>query len=681
MTKKKGKAKESEFMGMSLDGLQDKKKEIKEFLASLENDYRNATISEKSYKHTKEVNLKKMEDLKKQLADFGITDSDDDATPTPAGDDKAKPVSPESTVPASPVGEGGAVDGDAVGGNTVENNAVDNVPVDNAAVNNVPPSPEPSPQNSQGAESSDDSDDIINKDTKGLSLADKLKQYVALSNAVTAKNTKKPDNVSSGQPVQSAGATPQASQTAATSAPAPAQNVELLMQKFSEKINVDLERIKANLDSFKEVRASTDERLQTVTEGLTELRTTVFQREAGLKEQEMRFTRVKELVDDIEPDKINKEFMKRDKFTSEMEIRIEKLEVKIEDVLKTIKHTDGLLKSLGDLENVANIDHKIAKKMEHVSETEKSMVHLSSKIEKMFMTLNEKLENFEVYEARQDNMNEIMDDTLKNVDQLGVKFESYIDKKDMSKVKTDMDSLSEKIEMMMGILKKAVPFAEAEIPKELQELEEQREDIESLLSTVEHEHKKKQISDKDYMKIKKKNDAALDKIKVEINKIMKKMSKKELSGKSSSSIQTKDAKEKVEDAVAGKVDDAETSETAEVNESADKGVTDPEKTKVEDVDAGGSKDDSVEKESETETKTETETETKTETETVKETDKSKPEPIQEVVNSVVSADTVKENQSDKIDVNDPLIIELEESLAQGLISQDTYEKTKKLIIG
>ncbi|MBW6461422.1 MAG: hypothetical protein K0B07_00010 [DPANN group archaeon] len=663
MTKKKGNAKESEFMGMSLDGLQDKKKEIKEFLASLENDYRNATISEKSYKHTKEVNLKMMEDLKQQLADFGITDSDDDVITTPAGDDKTTIGTSEVAVSASPVSNGGSVSGNS--------DVADNVSVDNVAANNVPLSSEPYSQSTQsagaseGLNSSDESEHIINKDTKGLSLVDKLKQYVELSNAVAAKNTNKSGNVSSNQPVQSvAETTPQVSQVPV----APVQNVELLMQKFSEKVNVDLERIKANLDSFKEMRASTDEHMQTVTEGLTELRTTVFQREAGIKEQEMRFTRVKELVDDIEPEKINKEFMKRDKFTSEMEIRIEKLEVKIEDIIKTIKHTDGLLKSMGNLENIANIDHKIANKMEHVSETEKSMVHLSSKMEKMFMSLNEKLENFDVYEARQDNMNEIMNDMLKNVDQLGVKFESYIDKKDMFKVKNDMDSLSEKIEMMMGILKKAVPFAEAEIPKELQELEDQREDIESLLSTLAQEHKKKQISDKEYMNIKKKNDVALDNIKVEINKIMKKMIKNESSSKSLSSKQTKDAKDKVGDSAVEKVGDAEMSETVEIEVGVDKGITDSDEIKINDdlIEVEGSpKDNGLEKADEKES-----------------FESNKSESVQDAVKPVDNgAGKVKENMSEKIDVNDPLIIELEESLAQGLISQETYDKTKKLIIG
>ncbi|NOQ55828.1 MAG: hypothetical protein GQ477_03395 [Nanohaloarchaea archaeon] len=663
MTRKKGKAKESEFSGMSLDGLQDKKKEIKDFLASLENDYRNATISEKSYKHTKEINLKKMIDVKKQLEDFGITDTDDESdSSSSTGGDKSTTAAPGATATDATSGDNASVN----------NVPVDNVPVAEGSVGNASVDPvessSQSTNNQQEDKSSEVSDALLNEDTKHLSIADKLKQFVALSNAVAeqkAKNTSSGPAGASGssvpsQPVQ----TVQASQTSQASS-APAQNVEMLMQKFSEKINVDLERIKANIDSSKDMRASTDEKVQTVMEGLTELRTTVFQREAGLKEQELKFTRVKELVDDIEPEKINKEFMKRDKFMSEMEIRIEKLEVKMEDFIKAIKHTEGLLKSIGGLENVAEIDHKVAKKLEQIIETEKSMEHLSSKMEKMFISINQKLEDFDTYEARQENMNEIMDDMLKNVDQLGVKFENYIDKKDMIKVQDNVDSLSEKIELMMGILKKAVPFAEAEIPKELQELEEKREDIESILSTLEHEHNKKQIADKDYKSIKKKNEVVLDKVKSDINKFMKKMSKDAAHNVSSGPKQKRDTKEPIKDTTNKTDVDVESPHDNTVSEENEKESDEikSEAVKSEDVESEAVKSDDVKSD-----------------ESNKDENEQESEPSKNE-SSTAAEKIIERPKVENVDVNDPLIVELEESLAQGLISQDTYEKTKKLITG
>ncbi|MCK5290241.1 MAG: hypothetical protein KAJ56_04775, partial [Candidatus Aenigmarchaeota archaeon] len=174
MTKKKSKVKkESEFSGLSLDDLTDKKKEIKEFLASLENDYRNAVISEKSYKHTKEVNRKKMEDLKQQLEDFGITDSDDESendSDKPSDDVKKEtsetvPASPEpaqASQDAPPPSEQAQTPQNSEGAEKVED---------------VPPQSEPA-QTPQGAESAEKVEDASTEDHKGSSFIDKLKQHM-----------------------------------------------------------------------------------------------------------------------------------------------------------------------------------------------------------------------------------------------------------------------------------------------------------------------------------------------------------------------------------------------------------------------------------------------------------------------------------------------------------------------
>ncbi len=781
MTRKIDKAKTSEFQGMSLDGLMDKKKEVKEFLASLENDYRNAAITEASYKHTKTINLKKLEDIKKQLTDFGITDDDSDtdpnadadkkpatgsdgtagappaATPPPASTPPAAGAPPASTPPASgapPASTPPATD--APPASTPP--ATDAPPASTPPASGAPPASTPpvtntpppaSPDNNAPKTSDDIPDDPSQSTPKKISFMGKLKQHLTSSNPPAQQTPPAP-------------APPQASTPPAPATP-PAQSVELTMQKFSEKFNVDIERIKATIDALKEARTSNDERMQTISEGLTELRTTVMQREAGIKEQELKFTSVKELVDDIEPEKINKQFMKRDQFASEMEVRIEKLEVKMEDVIRTTGSINDLLKSIGGLENVANIDHEVAKKMEHMTKTEKSMDNLSSKLEKMFIAMNKNLEDFEVYEARQDNMNEVLNDMVKNVDKLGIKFDNYIDKKDMTKIEGTIDTLAEKLELMMKIVKKAVPFAEAEIPKELQVLENKKEDIRSLLSALESEHHKKQISDKEYVTIKKKNEESLEKINEDVGKIMRNLiGKKEdstasgpaaVSDKDSDKTKTTkdtdkeknvDSNAKVTDkdtdkeAAEGKDKDSDTkSEKSDSTDKADNSdktgnddaavkkeeIDNPEdkatdtvdkktqdnpppptpekpeisKTPVDTPDASGAKPVKPKTEPVTEPKTEPKTELKTEPVTEPKTEP-KTEPVTDEVKEEIKKDSdavpdsetttpandkVTEKTEEKKETEDHslLLEELDESLKQGLISKETYDKTKKLIAG
>ncbi|MBU4245460.1 MAG: hypothetical protein KKE71_00270, partial [Nanoarchaeota archaeon] len=301
------------------------------------------------------------------------------------------------------------------------------------------------------------------------------------------------------------------------------QTVQLELQKFQEKFNVDLERIKASIDAIKETRASSEERIHMLTEGIAELRSNVFQREANLKEQEMKLTKLKEMVDDVEPQKISKEFSKRDKTSSDIEVRLEKLEVKTNDLIKTVNEINALLKSIGGLENVADVNHEVTKKFEEIREINTATERLSSKVEKIFIDINKRLEKFNIYEARQDNISEIVNDMIRNFDALSLKFESYAEKKDLTTTKEDITDIQKKMEELKKTLKRVVPFAEAQVPEEIQALQTEREDIESLLSSIEYEHEKKQITDDEYASIREKNGVRLKEIKQKIANAVKKI--------------------------------------------------------------------------------------------------------------------------------------------------------------
>jgi len=484
MAEKKNKKKGNELDELSLDELIERCKQIKELLASLENQYRAAEITEQSYKQTKEANRKKLAEVRTRLEEWGVKD-DDAPAPSPAA--TQNPAASNSAAPAPAIASAPVTAKTASSPPLSQKTAPVPPPVHAPIV--MPPSDAPEP-----------SEPIMETPATEVppsppaSFAQKLKQQFTHA---PSRQSDDPAYVS--------------------------QTVQLELQKFQEKFNVELERIKASMDAMKETRASTDERIHMLTEGIAELRSNVFQREAGIKEQEMKLTKLKEMVDEIEPQKISKDFSKRDKTANDMELRIEKLEVKTGDLSKTINEINALLKSIGGLENAADINHEAAKKLEKIEEINKSAERLSLKIEKIYLDMNKRLERFNIYEARQDNISEIVNDMIRNFDALSLKFESYAEKKEMTTLKEDIADVLKKMDELKKTLKKAVPFAEAQVPEELSALETEKEDIESLLSSIEYGHERKQIKDDEYASMKEKNEARLKEIKQKIADIMKKL--------------------------------------------------------------------------------------------------------------------------------------------------------------
>ena len=66
--------KEENLSELSVDELSRQKEEIEELLSSLEDEYRNATVSDKSYEEVKKKNQKRLDQIKSKLKEFGITE-------------------------------------------------------------------------------------------------------------------------------------------------------------------------------------------------------------------------------------------------------------------------------------------------------------------------------------------------------------------------------------------------------------------------------------------------------------------------------------------------------------------------------------------------------------------------------------------------------------------------------
>ena len=101
------------------------------------------------------------------------------------------------------------------------------------------------------------------------------------------------------------------------------------MQAGTEKIN-------ATINAVKESEKATDEKVQRITESLGEIRALIFGKESKTKDQQFRLEKLEEEVAGINPRKIEKEFGKRDRILTDIGMRTEKIESKMEALVKNV---------------------------------------------------------------------------------------------------------------------------------------------------------------------------------------------------------------------------------------------------------------------------------------------------------------------------------------------------------
>jgi hypothetical protein len=415
----------------SLEQLLHQKEEIEALLSSLEDAYSEASILEEDYNDIKAKNEKKLDEITRKIDVLASRQAE------PAS--LAAPVRVAPEVPAFPPSRSRVV-----------------VPV---AEEEDTPLPEEKPKKDKKSKQEKPeagtgiSDDDIER--LKLDLVEKIKEMVE---GIGAKVTEKD-----------------------------LTEIRTGLAKFE----AEMDKMKALIETIRETRRIDDEKIQRVVEGLAEVRMMVYGREASVKEQEIRVEKVMDVVGKLEPEKIIMEIGRRDKELSNQSLRTSKLEETSKEFGDMLRRIESLLRNIGSLEHVLKISNEASEKLMAMQNMERSNQKMLDKIQGIYAELSKRMEEFMLYRAKQDRVDDMMNDVLKNLDELNTKSAYFITRDDLESFRASIQS--------------SIAAAPASSSGALEETASQKEEIGMLLKTLEEEFKSRTISKEEYEKMKKAN--------------------------------------------------------------------------------------------------------------------------------------------------------------------------------
>jgi chromosome segregation ATPase len=319
----------------------------------------------------------------------------------------------------------------------------------------------------------------------------------------TDKAGKKPAETKETKPAKAEESAPSTGQAAAPAQPPTQPGVS--MDVIEAKMDTKLEKLSANIDTLKETNSGLSERMSTLNESIGELRSQGTQREGVIKDLQNKMETVDEQVSSISPQKYSKALEKRDKTAGKQDMRIEKLEMKTSDIAKVTGDIRRLLESVGGLENVSNVSKDMRKRLVQVKELYDEIQKLSSRIEKIYIELNKRMENFAVYRSKQENIEGVVKDVIKSVDAVAVRMDDYVTIVNFDNLKKSITDLEIKINTLQEMIGKVIPVARMKIPQPIQDLQEEQEAIQSLMDSLESEYNEGRMKKAAYDVIKNKN--------------------------------------------------------------------------------------------------------------------------------------------------------------------------------
>jgi chromosome segregation ATPase len=271
----------------------------------------------------------------------------------------------------------------------------------------------------------------------------------------------------------------------------------LEMKNSFAKFEAEIDKMKAQVEAVKEGKRIDEEKIQHVAEGVAEIRTMVYGREASVKEQEIKFEKVMDVMGRIEPDKILMDMGRRDKEIGNLGLRLSKLEETTKEFGEMLKRIETLLRNIGSLEHVLSISNDASEKLMEMGDIQRVNTKMRDKIQGIYAELSKRMEEFMLYRAKQERVEDLLNEVMKNLNDLSTKSAYFI-------TKDDLESFRSAIQTTMA----AQPVSTVESYS----LDSQKEEIEMLLKTLEDEYKNKSISKEEYEKMRNANLAKIREI-------------------------------------------------------------------------------------------------------------------------------------------------------------------------
>jgi chromosome segregation ATPase len=268
-----------------------------------------------------------------------------------------------------------------------------------------------------------------------------------------------------------------------------------------EKMEVRLEKMNAFLTAIKDEKTSGDETIRRLTEEIGEIRSNIGALDRKTSQQEILVTEINTAITDLKPQKFVKFLRKEDTQVKMHDAKIQKIEDVTSLLIKRIAQVEEVLKKIGSLEKIADFGRNIAKRLVEIENREKRIGRISDRIDSIFMELNKRLDEFMLYKAKQDTLDELSREMMKAIDEMNTKVEGFAKKE-------DLDLLRDTLESRISGAGVVAPATSPEVMK----LQEQKSEIEGLLGILEEQFKKGDLKKEEYEKAKKVNTERMERI-------------------------------------------------------------------------------------------------------------------------------------------------------------------------
>lgn len=232
------------------------------------------------------------------------------------------------------------------------------------------------------------------------------------------------------------------------------------------RFSTEIERIKASIEAFQEVRKSFMERFTRISEQIGELRSMILDRDKNIQELELKAIKAYDLVEAVQPEKIMTEVQKQDAKAEALKANLEGNEAIMDRVMDELKETKKKIEFFRGIEEIVKLSEEVKKELIEIKKIESRIAINTDKVETIYAEMRKKFQETDAITSELREMKVGIEQNTKDVNFLKDKISGLAEK-------TELEKLVSRVQRYIDAL------------KELQKKSSLTKDIEEIKTIIE----------------------------------------------------------------------------------------------------------------------------------------------------------------------------------------------------
>src|SRR3989339_1811965 len=213
------------------------------------------------------------------------------------------------------------------------------------------------------------------------------------------------------------------------------------------QLAAEIEKIKASLEAFTEVRKSTSERFNRISEQIGELRAMILDRDKTIQEVELKSIKAYDLVETVQPEKIMTEVQKQ-------EVRIEALKANLEGnesimnrIMEELRETRKKIEFFRGIEEVIKLSEEAKSELIEIKKVEGRINTQTDKVQTIYAEMRTRIQDLDAFKSQTMDAKASIEQNAKDVEFVKNKITNLAEKSELdklvAKLQTYINSLNE----------------------------------------------------------------------------------------------------------------------------------------------------------------------------------------------------------------------------------------------